>query len=94
MFSLVTFTWDLVATLIGLIVAILLVMPQWTFIEYISFGGLNAAISMPISSLTVVAISMTTGRAIWRYLPEKIVFNRLVTAISPRPHRTKHPVAS
>ena len=83
MFSLATLTWGLVATLIGLIVAILLVMPQWTFIEYISFGGLNAAISMPISSLTVVAISMTTGRAIRPSHPENVAINRLATATSP-----------
>ncbi|MCP4477190.1 MAG: cytochrome-c oxidase, cbb3-type subunit I [Planctomycetaceae bacterium] len=49
MFSLATLVWGLVATLVGLFVAILLVMPQWTFIEYVSFGRLrplhtNAAI--------------------------------------------------
>ncbi len=49
MFALATLVWGLVATVVGLIVAILLVMPQWSFAEYFSFGRLrplhtNAAI--------------------------------------------------
>ena len=41
MFAFATLVWGLVATLAGLIVAILLVVPQWTFTEYVSFGRLR-----------------------------------------------------
>ena len=67
MFSLATLTWGLVATLIGLIVAILLVMPQWTFIEYISFGRLrplhtNAAIFAFGGNAIFAAVYYSTQR--------------------------------
>ena len=49
MFALATLIWGLVGTLAGLIVAVLLVMPELTFVEYVNFARLrpvhtNAAI--------------------------------------------------
>jgi cytochrome c oxidase cbb3-type subunit I/II len=67
MFALATLVWGLVATLVGLIVAILLVMPQWTFIEYISFGRLrplhtNAAIFAFAGNGIFAAVYYSTQR--------------------------------
>ncbi len=67
MFALATLVWGLVATLVGLIVAILLVMPQLTFIEYISFGRLrplhtNAAIFAFAGNAIFAAVYYSTQR--------------------------------
>lgn len=67
MFSLATLVWGLVATLVGLIVAILLVMPQLTIIEYISFGRLrplhtNAAIFAFGGNAIFAAVYYSTQR--------------------------------
>ncbi|MCP4080296.1 MAG: HAD family hydrolase, partial [Planctomycetaceae bacterium] len=64
-----------------------------TFAALAFFGYINplvAAILMPISSLTVVAISMTTGRAIRPSHPENVVINRLATATSTRTQPTNY----
>ena len=64
-----------------------------TFAALAFFGYINplvAAILMPISSLTVVAISMTTGRAIRPSPPENVVINRLATATSTRTQPTNY----
>ncbi len=67
MFSLATLIWGIVATTAGLIVAILLVMPQWTFCEYISFGRLrplhtNAAIFAFGGNAIFAAVYYSTQR--------------------------------
>ena len=67
MFSLATLIWGIVATTVGLIVAILLVMPQWTFCEYISFGRLrplhtNAAIFAFGGNAIFAAVYYSTQR--------------------------------
>ncbi|MFK7769154.1 MAG: cytochrome-c oxidase, cbb3-type subunit I [Mariniblastus sp.] len=67
MFSLATLVWGIVATLVGLIVAVLLVMPQWTFIEYVSFGRLrplhtNAAIFAFGGNAIFAAVYYSTQR--------------------------------
>lgn len=67
MFALATLVWGLVATLVGLIVALLLVMPQWTFVEYISFGRLrplhtNAAIFAFAGNGIFAAVYYSTQR--------------------------------
>ena len=67
MFSLATLVWGLVATLVGLIVALLLVMPEWTFTKYISFGRLrplhtNAAIFAFGGNAIFAAIYYSTQR--------------------------------
>ena len=67
MFALATLVWGLVATIVGLIVAVLLVMPQWTFIEYISFGRLrplhtNAAIFAFAGNGIFAAVYYSTQR--------------------------------
>ncbi len=67
MFALATLVWGLVATTAGLIVAILLVLPQWTFTEYISFGRLrplhtNAAIFAFAGNAIFAAVYYSTQR--------------------------------
>jgi len=67
MFALATLVWGLVATLVGIIVAVLLVMPQLTFMEYISFGRLrplhtNAAIFAFAGNAIFAAIYYSTQR--------------------------------
>ena len=67
LFSLATLVWGVVATTVGLIVAILLVMPQWTFCEYISFGRLrplhtNAAIFAFGGNAIFAAVYYSTQR--------------------------------
>jgi cytochrome c oxidase cbb3-type subunit I/II len=67
MFALATLVWGLVATLVGLIVAILLVLPQLTFVEYISFGRLrplhtNAAIFAFAGNAIFAAVYYSTQR--------------------------------
>ncbi len=67
MFALATLVWGLVATAVGLIVAILLVLPQWTFTEYISFGRLrplhtNAAIFAFAGNAIFAAVYYSTQR--------------------------------
>ena len=67
MFALATMVWALVATLAGLIVAILLVMPQLTIVEYISFGRLrplhtNAAIFAFAGNAIFAAVYYSTQR--------------------------------
>ena len=67
MFALATLVWGLVATLIGVIVAVLLVMPQLTFIEYISFGRIrpvhtNAAIFAFAGNAIFAAVYYSTQR--------------------------------
>lgn len=67
MFALATLVWGLVATLVGLVVATLLVMPQWTFVEYMSFGRLrplhtNAAIFAFAGNAIFAAVYYSTQR--------------------------------
>ncbi len=67
MFALATLVWGLVATIVGLIVAILLVVPQWTFMQYISFGRLrplhtNAAIFAFAGNAIFAAVYYSTQR--------------------------------
>ena len=67
MFALATLVWALVGTLAGLIVAVLLVMPQLTFVEYISFGRLrplhtNAAIFAFAGNAIFTAVYYSTQR--------------------------------
>ncbi len=67
LFALATLIWGLVGTLAGLIVAIILVMPQWTFMEYISFGRLrplhtNAAIFAFAGNAIFAAVYYSTQR--------------------------------
>ena len=67
MFSLATLVWGIVATLAGLIVAVLLVMPQWTLVQYISFGRLrplhtNAAIFAFAGNAIFAAVYYSTQR--------------------------------
>lgn len=67
MFALATLVWGLVATLVGVVVAILLVLPQWTFMEYISFGRLrplhtNAAIFAFGGNAIFAAVYYSTQR--------------------------------
>ncbi len=67
MFALATLVWGAVATLVGLIVAILLVMPQLTVLEYISFGRLrplhtNAAIFAFAGNGIFAAVYYSTQR--------------------------------
>jgi cytochrome c oxidase cbb3-type subunit I/II len=66
-FALATLVWGLVATLAGLIVAILLVAPQLTFMQYISFGRLrpvhtNAAIFAFAGNAIFAAVYYSTQR--------------------------------
>ncbi len=67
MFSLATLVWGLVATVVGLIVAILLVKPGWTFMQYVSFGRLrplhtNAAIFAFGGNAIFAAVYYSTQR--------------------------------
>ncbi|MCL4136557.1 UNVERIFIED_CONTAM: hypothetical protein GTU68_025357 [Idotea baltica] len=67
MFALATLVWGLVATLAGVVVAILLVAPQLTFVEYISFGRLrpvhtNAAIFAFAGNAIFAAVYYSTQR--------------------------------
>lgn len=67
MFSLATLVWGLIATVVGLIVAILLVMPQLTFMQYVSFGRLrplhtNAAIFAFGGNAIFAAVYYSTQR--------------------------------
>lgn len=67
MFALATLVWGLVATLAGVIVAVLLVVPQMTFVEYISFGRLrplhtNAAIFAFGGNAIFAAVYYSTQR--------------------------------
>ncbi|MCL4133225.1 UNVERIFIED_CONTAM: hypothetical protein GTU68_002477 [Idotea baltica] len=64
---LATLVWGLVATVAGLIVAVLLVMPQLTLFEYISFGRLrpvhtNAAIFAFAGNAIFAAVYYSTQR--------------------------------
>jgi cytochrome c oxidase cbb3-type subunit I/II len=67
MFALATLVWGLVATLAGLIVAVLLVMPELTFCQYVSFGRLrpvhtNAAIFAFGGNAIFAAVYYSTQR--------------------------------
>ena len=67
MFALATLVWGIVGTVAGLIVAILLVMPQLTFMEYVSFGRLrpvhtNAAIFAFAGNGIFAAVYYSTQR--------------------------------
>jgi cytochrome c oxidase cbb3-type subunit I/II len=67
MFMLATLVWGLVGTIAGLLVAILLVMPQLSVVEYISFGRLrplhtNAAIFAFAGNTIFAAIYYSTQR--------------------------------
>lgn len=67
MFALATLVWGLVATLAGVIVAVLLVVPKMTFVEYISFGRLrplhtNAAIFAFGGNAIFAAVYYSTQR--------------------------------
>jgi cytochrome c oxidase cbb3-type subunit I/II len=67
LFAVATLVWGVVATVVGLIVAILLVMPQWTLIEYFSFGRLrplhtNAAIFAFAGNGIFAAVYYSTQR--------------------------------
>ena len=67
MFALATLVWGLVGTIAGVIVAVLLVMPQLTFMEYISFGRLrpvhtNAAIFAFGGNAIFAAVYYSTQR--------------------------------
>lgn len=67
MFALATLIWGLVATLAGVIVAVMLVMPQWTFVEYVSFARLrpvhtNAAIFAFAGNAIFAAVYYSTQR--------------------------------
>ena len=67
MFVLATLVWGLVATVAGVLVALLLVLPQWTFVEYISFGRLrpvhtNAAIFAFAGNAIFAAVYYSTQR--------------------------------
>lgn len=67
MFALATLVWGLVATIAGVIVAVLLVMPQLTVVEYISFGRLrplhtNAAIFAFGGNAIFAAVYYSTQR--------------------------------
>lgn len=67
MFMLATLVWGLVATVAGLLVAVLLVMPQLGFVEYVSFGRLrplhtNAAIFAFAGNAIFAAIYYSTQR--------------------------------
>jgi cytochrome c oxidase cbb3-type subunit I/II len=67
MFALATLIWGLVGTLAGVIVAVMLVMPQWTFVEYISFARLrpvhtNAAIFAFAGNAIFAAVYYSTQR--------------------------------
>ena len=67
MFALATLIWGLVATVAGVIVAVLLVMPQLTLMEYLSFGRLrpvhtNAAIFAFAGNAIFAAVYYSTQR--------------------------------
>jgi cytochrome c oxidase cbb3-type subunit I/II len=67
MFALATLVWGLVATIAGVIVAILLVAPQLTVVEFISFGRLrplhtNAAIFAFGGNAIFAAVYYSTQR--------------------------------
>ena len=68
MFALATFAWGVVAFLVGLIVALLLVMPEWTFgLPYLTFGRLrplhtNAAIFAFGGNAIFAAVYYSTQR--------------------------------
>ncbi len=67
MFAFATLVWGLAGTLAGLIVAVLLVMPQLTLLEYISFGRLrpvhtNAAIFAFAGNAIFAAVYYSTQR--------------------------------
>ncbi len=67
MFALATLIWGIVGTLAGLIVAVLLVMPQLTIVEFISFGRLrplhtNAAIFAFAGNAIFAAVYYSTQR--------------------------------
>ncbi len=67
MFSLATLVWGLVATLVGLLVAVLLVVPELTFCQYVSFGRLrplhtNAAIFAFAGNAIFAAVYYSTQR--------------------------------
>ena len=83
MFALATLVWGLVGTIAGLIVAILLVMPQLTFIEYVSFGRLrplhtNAAIFAFAGNAIFAAVYYSTQRLckarMWNDMLSKLHF--------------------
>ncbi len=67
MFMLATLVWGIVGTVAGLIVAVLLVMPQLAVLEYISFGRLrplhtNAAIFAFAGNAIFAAVYYSTQR--------------------------------
>lgn len=67
LFALATLVWGIVGTLVGLIVAVLLVKPEWTFIEQISFGRLrplhtNAVIFAFAGNTIFAAVYYSTQR--------------------------------
>lgn len=67
MFALATLVWGLVATVAGLLVAILLVMPELTIVQYVSFGRLrplhtNAAIFAFAGNAIFAAVYYSTQR--------------------------------
>jgi cytochrome c oxidase cbb3-type subunit I/II len=67
MFALATLIWGLVGTLAGVLVAVLLVKPEWSFTEYVSFGRLrplhtNAAIFAFAGNAVFSAVYYSTQR--------------------------------
>ena len=67
MFAFATLVWGLIATLVGLSIAVLLVMPQLTFCEYVSFARLrpvhtNAAIFAFAGNAIFAAVYYSTQR--------------------------------
>lgn len=67
MFALATLVWGLIATLVGLIVAIILVKPEWPLHETLSFGRLrplhtNAAIFAFAGNAIFAAVYYSTQR--------------------------------
>ena len=67
MFSLATLVWGLVATLVGVLVACMMVWPQVNFVEYISFGRIrplhtNAAIFAFAGNAIFAAVYYSTQR--------------------------------
>lgn len=83
MFALATLVWGLVGTVAGLLVALLLVAPQLTFLEYLSFGRLrplhtNAAIFAFAGNAIFAAVYYSTQRLckarMWSDLLSKLHF--------------------
>jgi cytochrome c oxidase cbb3-type subunit I/II len=67
MFSLATLVWGLVATLVGLIVALVMVIPDLSFLKYITFGRIrpvhtNAAIFAFAGNAIFAAVYYSTQR--------------------------------